>query len=188
MLGRDPATTLHHVRRLVDTGFLDGATGRRDPRLAGDPLSRHRQVVAAGDAGEGPRTRRRVPRGDGPRAGAHSSRRPGWACDMPEDVKDEFLERLGALWEEFRVRSDAAPAGPAWSIFFALHPDQNHPGHRLARFGSIPLGCRANYSRIEPELGVAPAQQYDSDDREQRSERGEDAELDPLERPVPAAG
>jgi DNA-binding transcriptional ArsR family regulator len=31
-LGRDPATTLHHVRTLVDTGFLEALPVRRGPR------------------------------------------------------------------------------------------------------------------------------------------------------------
>jgi DNA-binding Lrp family transcriptional regulator len=33
-LGRDPATTLHHVRRLVDTGFLEALPARRGNRGA----------------------------------------------------------------------------------------------------------------------------------------------------------
>ncbi|KZB84563.1 ArsR/SmtB family transcription factor [Amycolatopsis regifaucium] len=33
-LGRDPATTLHHVRRLVDTGFLEALPARRGKRGA----------------------------------------------------------------------------------------------------------------------------------------------------------
>ncbi len=33
-LGRDPATTLHHVRRLVDTGFLEALPPRRGTRGA----------------------------------------------------------------------------------------------------------------------------------------------------------
>lgn len=31
-LGRNPASVLHHVRRLVDTGFLEAAEERRGPR------------------------------------------------------------------------------------------------------------------------------------------------------------
>ena len=46
---------------------------------------------------------------------------------MTEEVRDEFLEKLGALWEEYRVRSDAEQTGPAWSLFFAMHPDPNYP-------------------------------------------------------------
>lgn len=33
-LGRDPATTLHHVRKLVDTGFLEALPPRRGTRGA----------------------------------------------------------------------------------------------------------------------------------------------------------
>jgi DNA-binding Lrp family transcriptional regulator len=33
-LGRDPATTLHHVRKLVDTGFLESQSPRRGNRGA----------------------------------------------------------------------------------------------------------------------------------------------------------
>ena len=39
-LGRDPATTLHHVRKLVETGFLAAQPPRRgDPGREGNPVS-----------------------------------------------------------------------------------------------------------------------------------------------------
>ena len=54
---------------------------------------------------------------------------PGIARDeyMPEETRDVSPETLGALWVEYRARADAEPRGPAWSLFFAMHPDPNYP-------------------------------------------------------------
>ena len=46
---------------------------------------------------------------------------------MSEDLKEEFLTRVMAVLEEFRQRTDAAPSGAGWSVFFAPHPDPNQP-------------------------------------------------------------
>jgi hypothetical protein len=47
---------------------------------------------------------------------------------LDEQMRGEFLDRLGELFEEFRQRSDEARSGDAWSVFFAVHPDPNQPG------------------------------------------------------------
>ncbi len=127
ILGRDPATTLHHVRRLVDTGFLAAQPVRRGTRG-----SREIPYLATGKS-----WRMETPAKDRVLVDAfleemalvpaHAMETARLGLRLPEEVKDEFLERLGELLEEFRIRSDAAPAGPAWSIFFALHPDPNYP-------------------------------------------------------------
>jgi hypothetical protein len=125
-LGKDPATVLHHVRRLVDTGFLApqpvrrGARGAReipylatgkswqlsDPGASGMLLRTFLEEVALAPATE------------------VSSRRLGLrlsAADMAE-----FEDRLQALLDEFAARPDD-PTAPAWSLFLALHPDPNRP-------------------------------------------------------------
>jgi DNA-binding MarR family transcriptional regulator len=127
ILGRDPATTLHHVRRLVDTGFLAAQPVRRGTRG-----SREIPYLATLKS-----WRIETPAKDRVLIDAfleevalvpmHELETARLGLRLPEEVKDEFLERLGALWEEYRARSDAEQTGPAWSVFFALHPDPNYP-------------------------------------------------------------
>ena len=129
-LGRDPATTLHHVRRLVDTGFLEAQPVRRGTRG-----SREIPYLATGKS-----WRLETPAKDRVLVDAfleeialvpvHTLETARLGLRMTEKVKDELLERIGELLEEFRVRSDTEHAGPAWSVFFALHPDPNYPDLR----------------------------------------------------------
>ena len=121
-LSRDPATTLHHVRRLVRTGFLAaqperrGAHGAREvPYLATKKswrlkspardramLDTFLEEVALVSVSDLQTTR----------LGLRLS---------PADMS-EFRDRLRDLLDEFEQRPDD-PAAPAWSLFLALHPD-----------------------------------------------------------------
>jgi DNA-binding transcriptional ArsR family regulator len=125
-LDKDPATVLHHVRRLVDTGFLApqpvrrGTRGAReipylatgkswqlsDPGASGMLLQTFLEEVALVPATEV----------NSSRLGLRLN-----AADMAE-----FEDRLQTLLDEFAARPDD-PAAPAWSLFLALHPDPNRP-------------------------------------------------------------
>jgi Mn-dependent DtxR family transcriptional regulator len=127
ILGRDPATTFHHVRRLQDTGFLEALPVRRGTRG-----SRERPYRATGKSWrlETPAKDRVLVEAfleEMALVPAHALETARLGLRMSETVKDEFLERIGDLFEEFRSRADAVAEGPAWSIFFALHPDPNFP-------------------------------------------------------------
>ncbi|MDT4920239.1 MAG: hypothetical protein QOI15_1141 [Pseudonocardiales bacterium] len=127
ILKRDPATTLHHVRRLIDTGFLDAQPVRRGTRG-----SREIPYLSTGKS-----WRLETPAKDHVLVDAfleemalvpvHQLETARLGLRMTEATRDEFLDRLGALWEEYRARSDTEHSGPAWSMFFAMHPDPNHP-------------------------------------------------------------
>jgi len=126
ILGRDPASILHHIRRLVRTGFLQpqperrGARGAREiPYLATgkswqvsapvmsrsmlDAFLEERALVAGEEM-------------DTARLGLRLS---------PTDLED-FRTRLLNLLEEAAALPED-PAAPAWSLFLALHPDPNRP-------------------------------------------------------------
>ncbi len=126
ILGRDPASTLHHTRTLVRTGFLQarperrGARGAREiPYLATrkswrlrtpamdssmlDTFLEELALVPAADV-------------DAARLGLRLS-----AADMAE-----FRAQLRALLDDFADRPDD-PAAPAWSVFLTVHPDPNRP-------------------------------------------------------------
>jgi DNA-binding MarR family transcriptional regulator len=126
ILGRDPATVLHHIRTLVRTGFLapqeerHGARGAREiPYLAtgkswrlSTPAGGQSMLVAFLEEVS------LVPaeQVDAARMALRLS---------PEDMA-EFRSQLRDLMDEFSARPED-PAAPAWSLFFALHPDPNRP-------------------------------------------------------------
>ncbi|HZY74791.1 MAG TPA: winged helix-turn-helix domain-containing protein [Jatrophihabitantaceae bacterium] len=125
-LKRDPATVLHHVRRLVDTGFLAPQPVRRGTRGA-----REIPYLATGKS-----WRMSYPGASGmllqtfleevalvPATEVNSSR---LGLRLSAADRAEFEERLQALLDEFAARPDD-PSAPAWSLFLALHPDPNRP-------------------------------------------------------------
>lgn len=121
-LGMHRATVLHHVRTLVDTGFL-AAEGER---------------TGARGAKEIPyRSTRKSWNTRSPRTGQVLV--DTFIEDLqgvePEDLiaarmgmkvsdadRKEFMQRLAALLDDYANR-DADPDGKAWSVFFAIHPD-----------------------------------------------------------------
>ncbi|MGH8961121.1 MAG: ArsR/SmtB family transcription factor [Jatrophihabitantaceae bacterium] len=121
-VGRDPASTLHHVRRLVDTGFLTAQPVRRGTRgsreipylatgkswqISTPAKARHLLAAFLEEVALVPVTEL-----DSSRLGLRLS-----AGDLAE-----FRQRLQALLDEFAERPDD-PAAPPWSVFLALHPD-----------------------------------------------------------------
>ncbi len=126
ILGRDPASILHHIRTLVRTGFLApqeerrGARGAREipylatkkswqlstPAVGRTMLNAFLEEVALAPASDL----------DMARLGLRLS---------PADMT-EFRARLRTLLDEVASLPDD-PTAPAWSLFVALHPDPNRP-------------------------------------------------------------
>ncbi len=126
-LGKDPASTLHHVRRLVETGFLAAlpvrrgtrgsreipyrATGKswtlQDPGASRFMLDAFLEEVAL------------VP--------AETVNASRLGLRMTDEMYEEFTGRVQALLDEFRDRTDRLDSGAAWSVYFAIHPDPNRP-------------------------------------------------------------
>lgn len=125
-LGRNPATVLHHVRTLVETGFLApqavrrGSRGSREvpyrstgkswlmdvddrPPPARDPLlAAFLEEVA--EVGE---------------AQLQSSR---LGLRLSAEGLDEFRSRLHGLLDEF-ARRPVDPEGERWSLYVGMHPE-----------------------------------------------------------------
>jgi predicted ArsR family transcriptional regulator len=126
ILGRDPASVLHHVRTLVRTGFLaaeDERRGSRGSREIPYRATRKSWVVST------PAQDRAmidtfleevalVP------ADEVDSARLGLQLS-PADM-DEFRDRLRTLLDDFAERP-TDPDGQAWSVFLSIHPDPNQP-------------------------------------------------------------
>jgi DNA-binding MarR family transcriptional regulator len=126
LLDRDPASTLHHIRTLVRTGFLEaqperrGARGAREiPYLATQKswqLSTPAQDRAMIDTFL--EEVALVP------ADAMDTARLGLRL-APADMA-EFRARFRELLDDFAARPDD-PSAPAWSVFLSVHPDPNRP-------------------------------------------------------------
>ena len=121
-LDRNPASVLHHVRTLVDTGFL-----RAEPVRRGARGSREVPYRATGKSWqlEVPNVGRAVlaaflAEAEQVPAGALATSRLGLRL-TPEEV-EELGQRLHALFEEYH-RRPASPDAEPWSVFFAMHPD-----------------------------------------------------------------
>jgi DNA-binding transcriptional ArsR family regulator len=126
VLGKDPATTLHHVRRLVDNGFLAAQPVRRGQRGSREipylATKKSWTLESPGKSGTMLETFLEeialVP------METVNMSRLGLRLSAAE--KDEFNTRLQALLDEFAERVDT-PDGAAWSVFYASHPDPNRP-------------------------------------------------------------
>lgn len=126
ILGRDPASTLHHIRTLVRTGFLQpqperrGTRGAREipylatkkswrlstPAMDRSMLDAFLEEVALVPAAEVDTTR--------------------MGLRLPAAGMAEFRTRLGGLLDDFASRPED-PSAPAWSVFLIVHPDPNRP-------------------------------------------------------------
>ena len=125
-LDRNPATVLHHVRTLVDTGFLAAEPARRGTRGAREvPYRATGKSWLMDDAG-------------GPAAG----RDPSLAAFLEEVAeagedrlhstrlglrltaaeREELAGRLHAVLDEF-ARRPADPRGEKWSVYLGMHPE-----------------------------------------------------------------
>jgi DNA-binding transcriptional ArsR family regulator len=122
-LGKGPATVLHHVRTLVDTGFLEPQPARRGTRG-----SREIPYVATGKS-----WRMESPAKDSAMLSAFLEEValvPVEALDMMRaglrlrpERREELSRRFTALVEEYF--DDEDPDGEPWSVFLTIHPDPN---------------------------------------------------------------
>lgn len=131
-LGAHPATTLHHVRTLVTTGFLAAQGERRGTRGAREiPYRATGKSWHVSIGGTGARAAVRN------RAMIDAFLREIQLVEEQEQDKVHltrmalrvdpaelagFLKRMDALFEEYKQRRPD-PAGDPVSIFFAVHPD-----------------------------------------------------------------
>lgn len=125
-LGKDPATTLHHVRRLVDTGFLAAQPARRGARGAREIpyLATKKSWTLDTPGAHGVLIDAFIEEvGLVPTESVETAR---LGLRLTPAQKDEFDRRLSDLLEEFAARPEA-PDGTAWSLFLAIHPDPNRP-------------------------------------------------------------
>lgn len=125
-LGRNPASVLHHVRTLVETGFLVAEPERRGARGAREvPYRATRKSWRLTDAGaeeamiEAFLTERT-------QAGATVASMSRLGLRLGSDAREEFLGLIQAVLEDYAARPPD-PDGEPLSVFFTAHAD---PGRR----------------------------------------------------------
>jgi DNA-binding transcriptional ArsR family regulator len=131
-----PATTLHHVRKLVDTGFLAAQEVRRGTRGAREvpylatgkswTLDVHETGVTGGGAAMLAAFLEEVRLVDADDAGFARL-----GLRLTDDEVTELGERLTALFDEYAARPPSA-GGKPYSIFFSLHEDVTRDARRPA--------------------------------------------------------
>jgi DNA-binding transcriptional ArsR family regulator len=130
-LGRNPGSVLHHVRRLVDTGFLVAL-----PERQGSRGSREIPYRATGKSWELTGLKELLPGLPSPsevmlqtfleelaEAGGEMGDASRLALTLTAGHFQEFTERIGVILDEFAARPHD-PGGTRWSVFFAIHEDR----------------------------------------------------------------
>jgi DNA-binding transcriptional ArsR family regulator len=125
-LGRNPATTLHHVRTLVDTGFLAALPVRRGTRGSREIPYRATglswRLDMGQDAESGVRAMLEAFLEELAAAGPEHVRTARLGLRLRPDELEEFHERLQAIFDEYADRP-LSPDGDPLSVFLAIHPD-----------------------------------------------------------------
>jgi DNA-binding transcriptional ArsR family regulator len=126
LLGVNPGTMLHHVRTLVETGFLEadgertGAQGAREIPYRATGLSW--RTPMPGKSVVLVETFLQQIEGLPP-----DDLDVAWlGLKLNSEHRAELEERIGALLEEFKERGPDSD-GETYSLFTALHPDHNPP-------------------------------------------------------------
>lgn len=144
-LGKDPATVLYHVRRLVDTGFLiaepvrRGSRGSRERPYRATGKSWILDVVESQDQLAGRSAMLGAFIAEAQAAGMEAVSMTRLGVRLTPAERDEMHERLYALFQEY-VQRPPSPDGEPWSLFYAAHPqprpfdaDRPRPAERSDR-------------------------------------------------------
>jgi DNA-binding CsgD family transcriptional regulator len=137
-LGKDPATVLYHVRRLVDTGFLvaepvrRGVRGSRERPYRATGKSWVLEVVDEVDRRAGNAAMFEAFIADVRAVGVHNiAHMARLGLRLTDREREEFTLRLKALFDEYVARTPD-PAAQPWGVFFAAHPDPRPVGNSRA--------------------------------------------------------
>jgi len=124
ILGRDPASILHHIRTLVRTGFLEPQPQRRGARGAREIpyLATRKSWQLSAPAMD--RTMLDAFLEETALVPASELRLTRLGLRLSEPDMAAFRDELQHLLDDFASRPDD-PSAPAWSVFLAIHPDPN---------------------------------------------------------------
>jgi len=133
-LGKDPASVLYHVRRLVRTGFLVPEPARRGTRGAREVPYRATGKSWVLDVVE-PEVRRagsvamfEAFVAEAQAAGLDRVTMTRLGLRLTDSERRELNHRLHVLFDEY-VRREPTPGALPWSLFYAAHPDPRPVGN-----------------------------------------------------------
>ncbi|HEX4057320.1 MAG TPA: helix-turn-helix domain-containing protein [Galbitalea sp.] len=130
-LGVNPGTLLHHIRTLVDTGFLAPGDPRRGPRGAREVpyLATRRSWRSGGDDISLTLIETFLQEIEGlPPDRLHTVR---LGLKLNAANRDELLDRFQQLFEEYKDRPADVDGDPI-SLFFVEHPELSRAQRRAA--------------------------------------------------------
>jgi DNA-binding transcriptional ArsR family regulator len=131
-LGVNPGTLLHHIRTLVDTGFLSAEEPRRGPRGAREVpyLATRRSWNSGGDDISSTLVETFLQEIEGlPPERLHIVR---LGLKLNADSRRELLDRFQQLFEEYKDRPADAGGDPL-SLMFVEHPEIPRAERRLPK-------------------------------------------------------
>jgi Helix-turn-helix domain len=130
LLGRDPATTLHHVRKLVDHGFLEALPVRRGTRGAREIPYRSTGLSWLLDgAGGDPAASAAMLRAyldEVGRVGAAGLRQTRLVVRLDPTDAAAMRDELEAVLERYAALP-AVPDGEAVAVYLSVYPGGNRP-------------------------------------------------------------
>lgn len=124
-LGRHPASVLHHVRTLVETGFLAALPPRKGVRGAREipyQATRKSWYVTHPDPHVGSRALIDAFVAESAAPAAQLARLARLGLRLTDEELDELGARIDDLVEDYG-RRPASPGGRPYSLFVALHAD-----------------------------------------------------------------
>ncbi|WP_369134744.1 ArsR/SmtB family transcription factor [Modestobacter sp. I12A-02662] len=125
-LGRNPATVLHHVRTLVETGFLVAEEERRGARGAREvpyrATGKSWLMDGAGGPGPGSDVVLAAFLQEAAAAGEERLESTRLGVQLAPAAMDELRGRLYGLLDEYACRP-ADPDGEKWSLYLGMHPE-----------------------------------------------------------------
>lgn len=125
-LGRNPATVLHHVRTLVDTGFLEALPARRGARGSREVPYRATGKSWLMDVDDRPAPRRdpllAAFLDEVAAVGEEHLQSSRLGLRLSAADLEEFRDRLHGLLDEY-ARRPADPSGVRWSVYLGMHPE-----------------------------------------------------------------
>jgi predicted ArsR family transcriptional regulator len=125
-LGRNPATVLHHVRTLVDTGFLEALPARRGTRGSREVPYRATGKSWLMDVDDRPPPARDPMLAafleEITEVGEQHLQSSRLALRLSSADLAEFRHRLHGLLDEY-ARRPVDPRGERWSLYLGMHPE-----------------------------------------------------------------
>jgi predicted ArsR family transcriptional regulator len=124
-LGRNPASVLHHVRTLVDTGFLAAQPVRRGARGSREVPYRATGKSWLMDVDDRPQTSDPMLQAfleEVTAVGQQHLQSSRLGLRLSAEDLEEFRNRLHALLDEY-ARRPTDPQGERWSLYLGMHPE-----------------------------------------------------------------